>query len=42
MAADLGLDGFELDVHLTKDKVPVIAHGVTDGQNSIVEFENGV
>lgn len=27
MAVLQGLDGFELDIHLTKDLVPVVAHG---------------
>ncbi len=41
-AVDLGVDGLELDVHLTRDGVPVISHDpsldrTTDGAGAIVE-----
>jgi len=38
-AIELGLDGVELDVYFTKDKVPVVVHGIDDG---FVEFTDGV
>jgi len=36
-AIELGLDGVEIDVWLTKDKIPVIVHGLFGGT---VEFKN--
>jgi len=36
-AIELGLDGVEVDVWLTKDKVPVVVHGLFGGN---VEFKN--
>lgn len=42
-AVELGVDGFELDVHLTKDGVPVICHNYTinatsNGKGNITEY----
>lgn len=42
-AVDLKVDGFELDVHLTKDGVPVICHNYTinatsNGKGSITDY----
>jgi glycerophosphoryl diester phosphodiesterase len=38
-ATELGLDGVELDVWLTKDNVPVVVHGLEGG---VVEFTDDV
>lgn len=40
---EIGVDGFETDVHITKDNVPVICHNYTiddtsDGEGSISQF----
>jgi len=37
-AIEIGLDGVEIDIWLTKDKVPVVVHGAPGGW---VEFMNG-
>jgi len=38
-AIDLGIDGVELDIWLTKDGMPIVVHGLPGG---FVEFQNGI